>query len=149
MQSFFNETDNNQLVDRINKLTPESKAGWGKMGVSQMLAHCQPPLKVAIGEAKLKPGIMGFLFGKMAKKQLMKPGDFKKNLPTAPSFIVKEERVFEEEKNKLISLIKKVKDTGASALTVNPHPFFGKMTETEWDTLQWKHLDHHLRQFGV
>ena len=29
------------------------------------------------------------------------------------------------------------------------HPFFGPLTSAEWDRLQWKHLDHHLRQFGA
>jgi hypothetical protein len=149
MKSFFNPADNDELITRINKLNPDTKPEWGKMKASQMLAHCQVPLKVAIGESKLKRGLMGLLFGKIAKKQLMKAEDFKRNLPTAPSFVVKDERVFEDEKNNLISLVKKVKDKGVASLTVNPHPFFGKLTENEWDTLQWKHLDHHLRQFGV
>ena len=149
MKSFFNVADNKELVNRINKLTPENKAQWGKMNVSQMLAHAQVPLKAAIGESKLKRGLMGFLFGKIAKKQLMKAEDFKRNLPTDPNFLVKDERNFEEEKARLIALIKRVEKAGASSLAVNPHPFFGKMTETEWDTLQYKHLDHHLRQFGA
>jgi hypothetical protein len=149
MKSYFNVSDNNELIDRINKLRKETKGEWGKITVSQMLAHCQVPLSVAIGETKLKRGLFGILFGKIAKKQLVKQEDFKKKLPTAPSFVIKDERIFEEEKDKLINLVKKVKDKGASALTVNPHPFFGKLTEIEWYILQWKHLDHHLRQFGV
>ncbi len=34
-------------------------------------------------------------------------------------------------------------------LSKDPHPFFGNLNSEEWDTLNWKHLDHHLRQFGV
>ena len=40
-----------------------------------------------------------------------------------------------------------MKETGV--VTQDPHPFFGRMTGEEWDRLLWKHLDHHLRQFGV
>jgi hypothetical protein len=29
------------------------------------------------------------------------------------------------------------------------HPFFGKMSAKEWATIAHKHMDHHLRQFGV
>ena len=107
MKSLFNPSDNQQLVDRINLLTPASKGTWGKMHVSQMLAHSQAPLQVALGDLRLKRGIFGFLFGKMAKKKMLGEAEFKKNLPTAPSFLVKREVNFEEEKKKLISLVQK------------------------------------------
>jgi hypothetical protein len=29
------------------------------------------------------------------------------------------------------------------------HFIFGAMTMEQWNALQWKHIDHHLRQFGV
>jgi hypothetical protein len=85
----------------------------------------------------------------MAKKKLMADAPFKKNLPTAKSFLVKDERNFQAEKNKLLQLVDRFITQGESALTKEPHPFFGKLTTNEWDILQWKHLDHHLRQFGV
>ncbi|MBK0378253.1 hypothetical protein [Mucilaginibacter segetis] len=70
MESIFNEADNKKLIDRINRLTPASRALWGKMNVSQMLAHSQMPVKIAFEEIQLKGGLMGLLFGKMAKKKL-------------------------------------------------------------------------------
>jgi hypothetical protein len=148
-KSLFNPSDNKDIVNRLNKLTGESKPLWGKMDVTQMLAHAQMPLKVASGELKLKQGLFGMLFGKMAKKGLLKPGNFKPNLPTAPEFIVKEKKNFDEEKQKLIHLVEKFAALGESGLTKDAHPFFGKMTAHEWDTIQWKHLDHHQRQFGL
>jgi hypothetical protein len=80
---------------------------------------------------------------------LVKPEPFKKNLPTAKSFIVKDERNFEEEKNKLVNLLQRLSHTNPEDVAKRPHPFFGKLTADEWNTLQFKHLDHHLRQFGV
>lgn len=149
MKSIFIPGDKNEIIDRINMLTPESKNLWGKMNVSQMLAHCKQPLRVAIGELELKKGLMGILFGSWAKKKLLSPGDFEHNLPTDKSFIIKDERRFETEKSALIALINKISAGGEAGITKKPHPFFGVLTTREWDVLQVKHLDHHLRQFGV
>ena len=149
MQSLFDTKTNEEIINRINALTVDSKNEWGKMNVSQMLRHSQQPLLVAFGDKKLKRGLMGILFGNMAKKAFLKPGDLKKNLPTDPSFLVKDQKEFEEEKQKLIELVKRFAASGPGGISKDPHPFFGKLTVDEWDTLQIKHLDHHLRQFGV
>lgn len=149
MKSIFSQSDISEFIERINRLTPQSNPQWGKMDAAQMLAHCQAPLLVALGELKLKRGLMGILFGSMAKKKLTGPSDFSKNLPTAPSFLIKEKRNFETEKKALISLISKFPKVGPEAITKEAHPFFGSMTPYEWDILQTKHLDHHLKQFGL
>ncbi len=149
MKYLFDDQKSSSIISRINQLSPQSKALWGKMNVSQMLAHCQPPLQVAMGETMLKRNLFGFLFGKMAKKTVVSDKPYKRGLPTAPSFIVKDERNFESEKQKLVQLITRFSSGGPAVLTKDPHPFFGKMTVEEWDKSQWKHLDHHLQQFGV
>lgn len=147
MENLFTSTAT--LVERINKLTADKKAIWGKMTVSQMLAHCQEPLYIALGEKHLKGGLMAFLFGKIAKNQLLRDQPFKRNLPTAPGFVIKDERNFETEKNKLVTLLHKFGKTDPEEIAKKPHPFFGNLTAEEWNTLQYKHLDHHLNQFGV
>ena len=149
MPSLFNASERNALVARFEKLTANSHSRWGKMRVNEMLYHCQAPLKVAIGELKLKQGLIGLLFGKMAKKSLLKPEPFKQNLPTAPEFKVGGTSPdFEKEKQALLQLIQLFGEAGPQP-SRGKHPFFGAMTEEEWDSLQWKHLDHHLRQFGA
>jgi hypothetical protein len=149
MQSLFDQSAAASIVERINKLTPDSTALWGKMNVSQMLAHCQSPLNVAMGKATFKRNLFGILFGKLAKKSVVSDKPFKRNLPTAPLFLVKDERNFEAEKKNLVDLINHFSKGGEQVLTKDPHPFFGSMTPHEWDKSQWKHLDHHLQQFGV
>ena len=119
------------------------------MTVSQMLAHSQTTIEVALGDRTLKGGLMAFLFGKMAKKKLVKEAPFKKNLPTAPSFIIKGGRNFNEEKEKLVTLVQHFGKSDPEEIAKRPHPFFGKLTTEEWNILQSKHLDHHLTQFGV
>jgi hypothetical protein len=149
MQSLFNLDDNQAILNRIYLLQANNKAKWGKMNVSQMLAHCQVPPQIAFGEKKIKRSFLGILFGGMVKRSLMKPGPFKQNLPTAPDFVMNGEKNFEEEKIKLAKLVKRFAEQGPDAIVNEPHPFFGKLTKQEWDILNWKHLDHHLRQFGV
>jgi hypothetical protein len=149
MKSLFVEQDFNEILERFNKLTPSTQHQWGKMNVSQMLAHCAVPLQLAIGDSFQKRTLMGYIFGNMVKKKLT--GDdkpFRKNSPTDKRFVVSDERNFDEEKQKLISIIRRFNSAGPAGLKED-HPFFGKMSPEQWDTLMWKHLDHHLRQFGV
>lgn len=149
MKSIFDLTDNNQIIERIQKLTPESKAQWGKMSVDQMLSHCQAPIDVAFGTLPLKANFMMQILGKMLKNKILKGPDFKKNSPTAPSFIRTESYDFETTKNELIEKVKRFASEGHGAIKNQTHPFFGKMTYDEWDKLHYMHLDHHLKQFNV
>ena len=134
------------IIARIGKLTENTSALWGKMNAAQMMAHCQAQMRVALGEEKLPHSLMGKLFGWLAKKSLTDEKPFSKNLPTAPSFLVKSQHEFETERNKLVGMITRFSQ---NSITKNPHPFFGKLTMDEWSYGTWKHLDHHLKQFGV
>lgn len=149
MKSLFNTEHVNEFIARVNKLTPESRPLWGKMNVSQMLEHCIQPLRMAHGEIKSKRGLIGFLFGKMAKKKYVGGADFEKNLPTDPNFIIAKPRDFEKNKQELIAKLKDFAAKGPEAISKDKHPFFGEMSPQEWDIIQSKHLDHHLKQFGV
>ncbi len=137
----------NLLTALINLPRRQLPALWGKMNVSQMLAHCQVIIQVALGEMKLKRNLLGFLFGAIAKKQIMKK-PLKQSVPTFSEAKIADTRNFDTEKQKLIELIKRF-SAGPGVISKDPHPFFGPMTIDEWDTLQVKHLDHHFRQFGV
>ncbi len=149
MESLFDPAENDLIIQRIQKLSPASQAQWGKMDIAQMLAHCQQPLLVAYGDLKIKGGIMSILFGGMVKRMLLKEGPYKHSMPTAKEFIITDKKEFEKEKKALIELIQRFSKQGPSGLRKDPHPFFGKLSSSEWDCMQWKHLDHHLRQFAV
>lgn len=149
MNNLFIEADKDEIINRIDELHPDSKPMWGKMSVAQMLAHCIVPTKVSLGEATSKRNIFGILFGKTAKKRLMSEAPFPKNLPTDPSFIIKDAPDFYDKQQELKNLIEKLYNTNKGDLSNRKHPFFGKMTDDEWGILNYKHLDHHLKQFGV
>jgi hypothetical protein len=147
MDSLQNPATLQQFIFRINMLTPDSQRRWGKMNVSQMLAHCSNALEVNLGDKVRKQHLMGKLLGRMAKKNIVSETPFKQGLPTDPTFIVTDHRDFEHEKKRLLALLTRFSTGQAKDDSI--HPFFGKMTSDEWNTLNYKHLDHHLRQFGV
>ncbi len=120
------------------------------MNPAQMLAHLSQAFRTASGELKLKRVLIGKLFGSFAKKKFVTgEGPFGKNSPTDKSFIITDDRDFGTEKKMLLALIEKFNTSGVEGITKETHPFFGEMSPDEWDRLMYKHLDHHLRQFGV
>jgi hypothetical protein len=149
MKSLNNDQDNKELINRLNFLTPNTPALWGKMNVSQMLSHCQKPMQIAFDELVIKRGLIGLLFGKMAKIKLLSDAPFAKNLPTFKEAKMTGNCDFENEKRRLAGYIIRMATGGPDTITKKPHPFFGHLTTHEWDQLQYKHLDHHFKQFGV
>jgi hypothetical protein len=149
MKTIFNPDDNKELIDRLQSITSDAKPFLGKMTGAQMVLHAQAPLKVALNKLKLKRGLVGILFGGIARKNLTGPKPFGKNLPTDKNFKVTGSPDLEKEKNKLIEYVQKIVKAGPAGITQEPHPFFGKIRTEEWDALMYKHLDYHLRQFGL
>jgi hypothetical protein len=148
-QSLYDRHQHEVIISRLSSVRPDARRQWGKMDVAQMLAHCQVPLRVAMGDVKLERSLIGVLFGGMARRKLLKPGNWDHDMPTAPEFRVKEPREFTREHEALLELVRRFGRGGPSGLTKEPHPFFGALSVEQWDALQWKHLDHHLRQFGA
>ena len=149
MNNLFNQSDISQILERIERLTPDSQRQWGKMNVAQMLAHCNKSLETAMGRNFIKRLFIGRIISPFMKPRVLGEKPFGKNSPTDKSYIFKDDLKFEEEKSTTIATIKKFFEGGPSQCTSYPHPFFGKFTPEEWAIFQWKHLDHHLRQFGV
>jgi hypothetical protein len=116
------------------------------MDVAQMLAHLQAPLGVPLGKHTLKGNFFFRLFAPLIKKQLYSTTPYRRNLPTDKTFKIADQRDFEKEKAQLIDLINSFSE---DAIVNKVHPLFGKMTMQQWSNSNWKHLDHHLQQFGV
>lgn len=146
VKNLFDPAVKQEIIIRINKLTLQSQRQWGKMDVAQMLAHCQMPLGVAVGKHQLKGNFILKVFGPIFKSLLYNSRPFRQNLPTDKSFIITEPKDFEKEKQDLIQMIN---DFSENNMSGKPHPLFGKLTKDQWSKGTWKHLDHHLRQFGV
>jgi hypothetical protein len=148
MKTLFDNAEYEEIVQRINSLDPSSPGLWGKMSVSQMLAHCCVGIQASLGEKATKRRFLGYIFGPIAKKQIFSDKPFKHDLPTDKTFKMTEDKEFESEKAKLLALAKRFNEANPASFENIIHPFFGKMTKDELGALQWKHIDHHLQQFG-
>jgi Protein of unknown function (DUF1569) len=151
MKNLFDVAVANQVKIRLGKLEPQSGRHWGKMTAAQMLAHCSVSMKWAVGEVAPEKGALpARLMGRLVKPMVFRNDDpLRKNSPTAKSLIVTGERDLGKERERLTGLIDNFAAGGPAGCTKNPHSFFGKLTSEEWAMLMYKHLDHHLRQFGV
>ncbi|MGY3055610.1 hypothetical protein ACVWYG_003831 [Pedobacter sp. UYEF25] len=130
------------------KLMSNSEKQWGKMNVAQMLAHLNASIETAMGLNNPKRHLIGRFLRPFVKSKYLSEKPFGKNAPTDKYYIFTDDREFEKEKINSIELIKNFFEGGPSKCTTNPHFFLGKLMPEEWAVSQWKHFDHHLRQFN-
>jgi hypothetical protein len=150
MPSVFNPTDVSALADRINKLSPSSTPLWGKMAVGQMLAHCNVSYEMVYTDKHPKPNaIMKFILKSMVKGKVVTETPYTHNNRTAPAFLIKDDKDFATEKARLIAHINKTLELGETHFDGKESHSFGPLNTTEWNNMFYKHLDHHLRQFGA
>ncbi len=150
MKNVFNQTDKNEIVVRINKLSRQSRPLWGKMSVEQMLAHCNVTYELVYENKHPKPNaVKAFILKLIIKRLVVSEKPYKKNGQTAPEFIIKDSKNFESEKTRLIKYIDKTQQLGESHFDGKASHSFGILNKTEWNNMFYKHLDHHLSQFGV
>jgi Protein of unknown function (DUF1569) len=150
MKTIRNEADRANLIGRLNKLTSNETALWGKMNANQMLSHL-----VQAGEmpfAHNLPDASNFMSRTFIKPLVLYVVSMPKEVKTSPQMNQQENGrkplAFEEDRKLLIESIEKLASLSLDYKCLS-HPFFGKLNTKEWATLAYKHIDHHLKQFGV
>jgi hypothetical protein len=139
-----------QFTKRVNHLQPTAQPLWGKMNVAQMLAHCNVAYELAYENKHPRPNAVMRFFLKLFVKQIVtgeKP--YTRNMRTAPVFLVSNQQDFELQQKRLLTFITKTQEAGAAFFEGKENPGFGKLTASEWNNIFYKHLDHHLAQFGA
>jgi hypothetical protein len=150
VKNIFEREVTDEVIGRINRLRPNSQPHWGKMSVAQMLAHCCVMYEMVYEDKHKKPNpLMKFILKTFVKKAVVNETPYKQNGQTAPAFIIKDDKDFAVEKERLITYIKKTQQLGGAHFDNKEYHSFGTLTKTEWNNMFYKHLDHHLRQFGV
>lgn len=150
MKSLFDPAAASEIVSRIHSLRPETKALWGKMNSAQMFAHNVKTLEYACGVWGMKQVFIGKLIGGFMKKSFYNDKPYGQGEPTAPQFVmINQQCDFEKEKNALLELVQRFHSGGPANATKHPHGFFGHFGPEQWGMGVYKHLDHHLKQFGV
>jgi hypothetical protein len=150
MKNLFETASVKEVKLRIGNLRPESARQWGKMNAAQAIAHCAAGLELALGDRTPPRLFLGRIIGGIIKPMAL--GDDKpmrRNSPTVKGLIVQDQRDLAKERERLRGLIDRFAAAGPEGCTTHPHSFFGRLTPDEWAVLMYKHLDHHLRQFGV
>jgi len=149
MKNLFDANATTEIIARIDELKPDSQRQWGKMNVAQMMAHCTAALETATDQRHPPRIFIGKILGPIFKSSFLNEKPFAKNSPTDKSFIMTGEKDFDKEKIRLKNIILSFANGGEAKCTSHPHSFFGKLTPNEWARGMYKHMDHHLRQFGV
>ena len=150
MKNLFEAARVDEVKRRIEGLRPDSGRQWGSMNAAQAVEHCTRGFELALGQRLPPQRLMGRIIGGILKPKVLGNDEpLRRNSPTVQGLVVKEERDLGEERERLCRMIDRFAAAGPSGCTSYPHSFFGRLTPEEWATLMYKHLDHHLRQFGV
>ena len=150
MKNLFDKAIADQLKQRLDRLQIDSERQWGKMSAAEALAHCASGLEMAMGEIRPPRALIGRLLGSLIKPRVVgSDEELRRNSPTIRELLVRGEHNLDAERARLWALIDRFVSGAPSVCTAHPHPFFGSLTPAEWAVLMYKHLDHHLRQFGV
>jgi Protein of unknown function (DUF1569) len=150
MKHLFNPAVANELKARLQTLRPDSPRQWGRMTPAQALAHCSASIEMALGDFHPPRKFIGRLLGPLIKPLALRDDEpMRKNSPTIDEIVVQDDRDLAIETSRLRHLIDRFATTGPSSCTTHPHSFFGPLTPDQWSILMYKHLDHHLRQFGA
>lgn len=150
MKNIFSKKGSDDVISRINKLSKETQPIWGKMSVAKMLAHCCVTYEMIYSDIHPKPNLLTrFILRSFVKKIVVSEKPFVKNGRTSPQFLISDERIFENEKKRLVDYINKTQELGESYFQGKKSNSFGKLTAKEWNNSFYKHLNHHLTQFGV
>jgi hypothetical protein len=150
MRNLFEPAAVDEIKQRMARLRPDSNRQWGTMNVAQAVAHCSAGLELALGERIAPRMFLGRIIGRIVKPLALRNDEpMRRNSPTMKNLVVQDDRDLEMERGRLSGLIDRFAAAGPEGCTTQPHSFFGQLTPMEWSILMYKHLDHHLRQFGV
>jgi hypothetical protein len=144
--NLFDPAINETMRARVRALSPDHQPAWGKMNVAQMCAHCAEVQEVYNGKPLLGSPWYVRLVGPLVARLVFSERPYPKNSATHPQFLMADEREFERERNRLLAALQAMVDAGPHEMD---HPIFGQTSAEKvgWGT--YKHLNHHLDQFGV
>ncbi|HVE71986.1 MAG TPA: DUF1569 domain-containing protein [Thermoanaerobaculia bacterium] len=147
MKTLFDIFDRDEILTRVERLNADSRPQWGKMNVEMMLAHLVASMRMAKGELAVASKKLPIRFPPL-RQLFVYWLPWPKGSPTAPELLPSDIGAIEDNKRDLARLIAEVGARGAYE-TWPEHPAFGDLGRRGWGVLTWRHLDHHLRQFGV
>lgn len=151
MSNLHDPAARDELLQRIESLTPESQRQWGRMSPHGMVCHLNDAFLASFGERDAKGR------GNILHRTIIRFIAFSTPMPWPPGAKTLPEfdqeiggtppEEFAADVARLRSHIERFHDSKGQGLA--PHPVFGSLTKGEWGRWGYRHVDHHLRQFGV
>jgi Protein of unknown function (DUF1569) len=118
------------------------------MSAQQMVCHLGESLKMALGELLVAPKNLPIRYPPL-KQLIIYLAPFPKNAPTAPELVITvTPNEWARDVRTLTALMDRFAARGQDGPWVD-HPAFGRLSPRAWGVLVYRHMDHHLRQFGV
>jgi hypothetical protein len=152
MKTLLNPSDQNEIVRRLQTISPTTQRIWGKMSVHQMVCHLSDGYRMFIGEKLVPPAPVSIPPVLLKWAALWIPLPWPKGFKAAPAL---DQHIggtppvrFEPDMSELLRLPERFADQPRNACR-QPHPHFGPLSHKEWMRLGYRHPDHHLRQFGA
>jgi len=147
MKTLWNEQDRRELQERVVRLAPDSQRRWGKMTAPEMVAHLSDALRMALGDLPCESKRLPIRYPPL-KQLIVYWLPFPKGAPTAPELVGRSAMSWRGEVSDLILLMDRFARQ-PEGCTWAEHPGFGRLSRRAWGVLKYRHMDHHLRQFGV
>jgi hypothetical protein len=136
-----------ELLERLERLTPDATPRWGRMTAPQMVAHLADWMLMASGELKTaaRSGVLRYPpFKQLAIYWL----PFPRNVQTSPELLARKPSEWWAEQASVRERVQSFERLYAESPWPE-HPVFGRMTPRAWSVFAYRHMDHHLRQFGI
>lgn len=144
--TLLDDAQRTQLLQRLRRVRPDATPAWGTLNAPRMVCHLADQLRVALGDVPCKP--VHNLATRTLLKHLVCNTGFsppRGKVQTAPEMLASRPATWEADLDACAALVERVGTGAAHAV----HPMFGPLTPEQWGRLCWKHIDHHLVQFGV
>ena len=136
------------IRERVTRLRADQKPAWGAMNAPQMVCHLADSLKMALGELKCSPKRLPIRYPPL-KQLIIYVAPFPKSAPTAPELLTRFPAAWQADVAELQALVDRFVARGRESSPWPEHPAFGKLSHRAWGVLTYRHMDHHLRQFGA
>lgn len=153
MKSLTNPADRAAVLRRLTKVQPNTPRRWGRMTAPQMICHLTDAFRGLMGE-RLPTSPLPVV--PRWRQRLIKLIALKSPLPWPHG--VRTPRDADQERGgtppgdfamDVAELVRVCERFSTTKAVRAPHFLFGPLTELEWGQWGYRHMDHHLRQFGV
>jgi hypothetical protein len=149
MKSLWDPNARLEILRRIDRLTPRTEPRWGRMNAEEMLAHITAGMRMGLGELPCRERRTIFRYWPL-KHLFVYWVPFPRSAYAPREIVTRGKSVtWDADSAALRESIARFELLTPRGRTWPVHPVFGPLSGSAWGALGWRHLDHHLRQFGL